>query len=542
MADWLPNYSWKFFKGDLIAGLTVGVMVFPQGMAVAMVAGLDPIYGLYAGLVPLLVYPFFGSSRQLSVGPVALVSVLILAGVGKLATPHTPEFTQLAIATGLIAGILQILLGFFRLGFLINFLSHPVLSGFTSAAAVIIAYNEVQSLLGLSGKTGQIHWLTLIIGLFSLALIMGIRRLSRQFPTALLVVALSTVAVWVFGWDVAGVTTIGIIPKGLPAFTMPVLNPASFAKLLPLAFSIGLISFIESLAIARTLENRHKNHKVRPDQELLALGLSKVFGAFFQAYPTTGSFTRSAVNDEAGAQTGMSSIVGAGITAIALLFLTPFFYFLPKATLSAIVIAAVFGLINIKEAIHLWRTDKRDFLALVATFAVTLSVGIQAGIFSGMVLSLGIIIYQNSRPHVAVLGRLPDTGQYKNIHRFPEAEQQDDLLIIRFDAQLYFANAHYLREIIERSVGERAGALKYLLLDASSIHDIDSSGFLMLKDLSTYLKNMGIGFYLCCVIGPVRDQIEKSGFMGYLGHYPTFLSIHEAIAYLNTGSGQKTGG
>ena len=316
IAEWLPNYNKKDFKGDLIAGLTVAIMLIPQGMAYALLAGLPPIYGLYAGIVPLLLYAFFGSSRQLSVGPVALVSLLVLAGVGQFAEPKSELFITLAITTALIAGIIQVILGAFRLGFLINFLSHPVIAGFTSAAAFIIGFSQLRNLLGIDiSRSNKIHvivsdailhlqdvnYVTLGIAIGSIALMLVLKKIKKSMPYALIAVIIGTTIVWGFNLDSMGVATVGEVPRGLPGFTVPKLTFQQILDLLPLALTICLISFIESLAIAKTIESRHKNYKVSPNQELLALGFAKIGGAFFQAFPTTGSFTRSAINDEAGA-------------------------------------------------------------------------------------------------------------------------------------------------------------------------------------------------------------------------------------------------
>ncbi len=542
--EWLPQYKKTYFRGDLVGGLTVGVMLVPQGMAYSLLAGLPPIYGLYAGIIPLLLYAFFGTSRHLSIGPTALVSLLVLSGLSAIAEQGTMEFVSLAITTALIAGLIQILLGLFRLGFLINFLSHPVISGFTSAAALIIGLSQLKNLLGIeaSGSNqihtiltqvwdniGQINYPTLFIGLGGIALILILRRVNRAIPGTLIAVIVAALIVRWGNLETQGVAIFREVPKGLPAFQIPQLHREEWETLLPLALAICLISFIESLAISKKIESRHKSYRIIPNQELIALGLSKVGGAFFQSYPTTGSFTRSAVNSESGSNTGVSSIISVMVVALTLLYLTPLFYYLPKAVLASIIVVAVKGLVDYKEAVHLWRNDRRDFLTLLATFLITLVFGIQDGVLAGVLLSLAIMVYQNSRPHVAILGRLNKSRHFRNINRFEAAAQDEDIQIMRFDAQLYFGNADFFRETIENLVAEKGDKLKLFVLDASSIHDIDSSGVHIFHEVLTYLEARSIEFNIVAVIGPVRDILQKNGLMDRIGAHNQFLHVHDAI-------------
>lgn len=548
IAEWLPRYTKKEWLGDLQAGLTVGVMLVPQGMAYGLLAGLPPIYGLYAGIMPLFLYAFFGSSRHLSVGPVALVSLLVLAGVGQLAEPGTEMFVSLAIATALLAGVIQVVLGVLRLGFLINFLSHPVISGFTSAAAFIIGFSQLKYLLGIevaqtnrlqdiliqtSLHLAQTNLVTLAIGLAGIALILLLKRIRKNLPGGLIAVIVGTTVVWAANLPALGVDIVGEVPKGLPAFEVPLLSWEVIGDLLPLALTICLISFIESLAIARALAARHKTYRIDTNQELLALGISKIGSAFFQAFPTTGSFTRSAVNEEAGAKTGMSSIFAAVLVSLALLFFTPLFYYLPKALLASIIVVAVIGLVDYKEAIRLWKTDRRDFLTLVTTFVITLTLGIQVGVAAGVVLSIALLIYRSSRPHVAVLGQLPETRYFRNITRFEHAIQYPDKLILRFDAQLYFGNAEFFRETIERLSADKGPDLRYVILDGASISDMDSTGVHTLHEVVTFLRERGIIFIMTSVIGPVRDVLTQTGLLEEIGEAQIYLNVYEAISQLD---------
>jgi SulP family sulfate permease len=507
-------------------------------------AGLPPIYGLYAGIVPLIIYAIFGTSRQLSVGPVALISLLILTGLAKFAEPGSSEFIQLSITVALIAGIIQMLLGLFRLGFLVNFLSHPVISGFTSAAAFIIGISQLQNLLGfsipnsnkihviilsLAENIGKTNLITLGIGIFGVLFITWIKSINKKLPSGLFAVIIGILAVYLLQLHEFGVQIVGEVPTGLPPFAVPQLNEDLFRQLLPLSFTICLISFIESLAIAKALEERHKDYKIVPNQELLALGLSKIGGAFFQSFPTTGSFTRSAINDEAGAKTGMSSIISAAIIAIFLLLFTPLFYYLPKTILASVVIVAVYSLIDYKEAIFLWKNDKRDFISLLVTFFLTLTLGIQDGVFIGVILSLAIIIYRNSRPHVAVLGRLPNTTLYRNVKRYPEAICDPGVLIMRFDAPLYFGNASYFQKQVEETILQSPEKIKIFVLDAQGISDLDSSGGRILLALVLWIKNQGIDFRISGAIGPIRDLLARFGITDALGEDGLYLSVQSAV-------------
>ncbi|MDH3651139.1 MAG: solute carrier family 26 protein, partial [Saprospiraceae bacterium] len=524
--DWARTYNTGFFRKDFLAGLTVAIMLIPQGMAYALLAGLPPIYGLYASIVPLVLYLGFGSSRQLSVGPVAIVSLLVLASLSEMAAPQSPEFISLAITAALMAGLIQVVLGSLRLGFLIEFLSHPVLVGFTAAAALIIGFSQVKFLFGISlervsqlhvilielfGKVSDMHALTAAVGFGSLLLMILIRKLSKRIPSALAAVVVATLVVWAFRLDELGVQVVGSVPKGLPSFLVPDLSLSTMEQLLPLALTICLISFIESLAIAKNIQKRDKSYRIVPNQELLALGISKIAGSFFQAFPTTGSFTRSAINFFSGAKTGVSSLIAAGVVALSLLFLTPLFYFIPNAVLGAIVVMAVAGLIEFKEIRDLWRFDRKDFLSLLTTFLVTLFVGVQEGVLTGVILSLGFIIYRSSYPHVAILGRLPGSTDFRNLTRFPEATTWDDILIMRFDAQLYFGNAKQFQDIIEDLIGEKGSSLKYIILDGTSITDVDSTGFHMLHDLIDDMRRNDIELHFAGCPGPVRDLIYKTG-------------------------------
>ena len=542
--NWIREYNKSSLKGDLSAGLTVGVMLIPQGMAYAMIAGLPPIYGLYASTIPLIVYALLGTSRQLAVGPVAMVSLLTASGVGLLAAGGSAEYVSLAILLALMVGLIQFALGVSRLGFLVNFLSHPVISGFTSAAALIIGLSQLKHLLGIPiARTHHVHEIiisafrqladvhlpTLAIGLGGMVLIMLARRIHKLIPGPLLAVVFGILVVWLASLNQAGVNIVGEVPSGLPSFSMPSLNWEHWQALLPTALAIALVSFMESIAVAKAIQNKHKDYKVDANQELLALGSANIVGSLFQSYPTTGGFSRTAVNDQAGARTGMSSIISALLIVLTLMFLTSWFYYLPKAILASVIMVAVFGLIDYKEALHLWKVHRGDFWMLLITFIATLALGIEKGIGLGVLMSIGMIIYRSTRPHIAELGQIEGTNYYRNIHRFDDVIVRDNILIVRFDASLYFANIAHFQETIDTLREERGEKLKAIVLNFDSVNNIDSSALHGLISLDQNLRSEGLIVVYTCIKGPVRDRLDKAGFTHKIGDQYFFLSVQEAI-------------
>ena len=551
--EWLPNYNSDFFKGDLIAGLTVGVMLIPQGMAYAMLAGMPPIYGLYASIIPLILYAIFGTSRQLAVGPVAMVALLIAAGVGELTT-DTNEFISLAILLALMVGVIQLLMGVFRLGFLVNFLSHPVIAGFTSAAALIIGFSQLKHLLGIQiprsnhiheiignafSNVDAINYQTLTIGLVAIGLILLVKKIKLPIPGPLLAVVFGILAVWGLGWYDEGVKIVGEVPKGLPAFGAPSLNLENVKALLPIALTISFIGFMESIAVAKAIQAKHKNYQIIPNQELIALGMANIGGSLFQAFPTTGGFSRTAVNDQTGAKSGMASIFSAILIALTLLFLTPLFYYLPNAILASVIMVAVFGLIDFKEAKHLWHTDRGDFLMMLATFLGTLSLGIEEGILIGVVLSLGLIIFRTTQPHTAVLGKIPEKPHYKNIDRFDHLEVREDILIFRFDARLYFANVSFFKDKVESEILEKGKALKLFIMDADSMNGMDSSGVHAIEEIIEFCHDRDIQFQFVGLKGPIRDILHRAGIVEGIGDDNFFFRIQHAVDFYDKKTNQR---
>jgi SulP family sulfate permease len=530
--QWLPGYERAWLRGDLSAGLTVGVMLIPQGMAYAMLAGLPPIHGLYSVTLPLVIYALLGTSRQLAVGPSAMVALLVVSSVATLAPTGSAEFVGLAAVLALMVGVIQLAMGIFRLGFLVNFLSHPVVSGFVSASALVIGVNQLNYLLGIdlprskyvheilleaAGKFSSINPWALVIGAGAIALLLVLRRLDKRLPGALLVVLLGTLLAWAIGVEAKSVAIVGSVPAGLPGISLPAVGWGALRSLLPIALTISFIGFAESIAVAKAMQARHRDYRLDYDQELVALGVANLAACVVRGFPVTGGFSRTAVNDQAGAKTGLASLLSAAVIVLTLLFLTPMFYFLPKAVLAAVIMVAVFGLVDLAEPIRLWRTERADFFMLGATFVATLVFGIEQGILAGMLLSLGALIYRSSRPHFAVLGKLPGLELYRNVLRFPEAVPPANAVIIRFDEQLYFANAEFFRDTVEREIAKRGGGVIAVILDASSISSIDSSGAHVLDELIDQLESRGITLHISGAIGPLRDRLALHGIAQKLG-------------------------
>ena len=541
----LRNYKKDTIKGDVAAGITVGIMLIPQGMAYAVLAGMPPVYGLYASMVPLLLYALLGTSRQLAVGPVAMVSILVVAGVGELAEVGSDRFIQLAILTAFGVGLVQFLMGVFRMGFLVNFLSHPVLSGFTSAAAIIIGASQIKNLTGLDiERTNKVHeilhqtavnfteidLITASIGVGSILAMVLIKKWKRTLPSALVVVVAGILVTYLFGLNQYGVNIVGEIPKGLPSFSAEFLQISDIRPVIAIVLVIALVSYMESIAVAKAIANKH-GYKVDANQELIALGGANIGGSFFQSFPVTGGFSRTAVNDQSGANTTVASVVSALLIALTVLLLTPLFYYLPGAVLAAIIMVAVAGLFDHKEMVKLWKTDRKDLAMLIVTFAATLFLGIEEGIAIGVILSLVVVIYSSTKPHYAEVGRLGDSDTFRNIKRFPEAKIKDEILIYRFDSNLYFANVEFFRETIDDKIFEHGESLELVILDGSAMTDIDSTGVDVLNNLVDDLQKKGIKIHMAGVHGPVRDKLQLSGIADKMNNECFFFDITESLKY-----------
>ncbi len=543
--SWITNYDRSKLNSDLVAGLTVGIMLIPQGMAYAMIAGMPPIYGLYAALVPQLVYALMGTSRQLAVGPVAMDSLLVAAGVGALNLINKEDYITTVLFLTLLIGGLQLLMGILKMGFFVNFLSKPVISGFTSAAVLLIGFGQLNHILGTnfaqSGRIHEllanifrslpyIHWPTFVMGLGSILFIVLLNRFNKKLPVPLFLVVLGILAVVIFSLNTLGIHIVGDIPKGLPGFQAPEFQWDKMGQLMPIAITVALFGFMESVSIAKTVEERHPEYELDPNQELRALGIANILGSFFQSFSVSGSFSRTAVNDKAGAKTGMSLIFSTLIIAGVLLFLTPLFYNLPAVVLGAIIIVSVSGLIDLRYPWVLWKNRKDEFLLLVATFLMTLFIGLMEGILFGVLLSLLLLVYRISKPHMAVLGRIKDTSYFKNIDRFSgDVEVEADKLVIRFDAQLYFGNKDYFKKQLYRQIAKKGPVLRYIILNAEPINYIDSSAASMLERIILDLRHRDIHFLIAAAIGPTRDILYSSGIVDILGEENLYVQTIDAV-------------
>jgi len=537
------------------AGLTVGVMLIPQGMAYAMIAGLPPVYGLYAAMIPQVIYAIFGTSRQLAVGPVAMDSLLVAAAVTMIAEVGTDQYIILALLLAFMVGSIQLLLGLFRMGFLVNFLSKPVISGFTSAAALIIGLNQLKHLLGINiersnyifkiiheglQQWSSINIITLAIGVGGIIVLRNIKKIHKAIPGALVAVVLGILVVQFLNLESFGVKIVGVVPEGLPEFALPNLASPFLEDLIPAALTIALIAFMEAVSIAKAIQAKHKGeYEIDANQELIGLGLGNVIGSFFGSFPTTGGFSRSAVNEEAGAKTNLAAIISASLIALTLLFLTPLFYHLPKSILASIIMVAVFGLIDIKYPIFLWRTRKEDFIMLLIAFLVTLGVGIKEGIGFSVAISLIAMIYRTTKPHYAILGRFPDSKVFRNIERYDNLIIRDDILAIRYDSNLYFANTSHFIDSVKKHVKLKGDALRLVIIQANSISHIDSTAYLALTDLIEELIKQDIKVYFSNLIGPTRDFLERSGIDDVGEKEKTFIDVDTAIAYYDMNNAEQ---
>ena len=552
---WGRHYTRATLSADLLAAVIVTIMLIPQSLAYAMLAGLPPEAGLYASIAPLLVYGVLGSSRVLAVGPVAVVSLMTATAISDLAASGSAAYWSAAITLALLSGLVLLLMGVLRLGFLANFLSHPVISGFISASALLIAAGQLKTILGIDGSAHsffgtvllllthlqQTQLLSAAVGLGTAGFLWWGRKALKPLlvrhgasartadvmvkATPVLAIVATTLATWYFGWHADGLKIVGDVPQGLPPFSMPSLDPALLQALLVPAMLISVVGFVESVSVGQTLAARRRE-RIEPDQELIALGASNLSAAFTAGLPVTGGFARSVVNFDAGAQTPAAGMFTAAGIALASLLLTPALHFLPQVTLAAAIIVAVLSLVDTGLFVRTWAYSRTDFAAMVSTVFATLSLGVEAGLITGVGVSLALFLYRSSRPHIAEVGLVAGTEHFRNVLRHPVLTSPR-LLGLRVDESLYFANARSLEDCINAAVSAHP-QLEHLVLMCSAVNSIDASALESLEAIEHRLREAGIRLHLSEVKGPVMDRLKNTDFIRQLSGQ-VFLSHYQAI-------------
>lgn len=554
---WGRSYNRTALVSDLIAAVIVTIMLIPQSLAYALLAGLPPEAGLYASIAPIILYAIFGTSKALAVGPVAVVSLMTAAALGNIAELGTIGYAAAALSLAALSGIFLLGMGILRLGFVANFLSHPVISGFITASGLIIAASQLKHILGIDAQghnllelgaslvenLPQTHVPTMIIGIAATGVLFGIRSWLKPFLLRIgmnktgadiatkagpvFVVVLTTLAVWTMGLEGQGVQIVGAVPQSLPPLTLPSLTPEILSQLLLPAFLISIIGFVESISVAQTLAAK-KRQRIDPDQELIGLGAANIGASLTGGFPVTGGFSRSVVNFDAGAETpaaGAFTAVGLAIAAVAL---TPLIYFLPKATLAATIIVAVLSLVDLGILRRSWAYSKADFSAVLATILVTLGIGVEAGVSSGVGLSILLHLYRSSRPHIAEVGLVPGTEHFRNILRH-KVETDPHVVTLRVDESLFFANARFLEDRIQARVSTDT-QVRHVILQCTAVNEIDLSALESLEAINNRLAEMDVQLHLSEVKGPVMDRLQKSQFLDELSGQ-VFLSQFEAAQW-----------
>ena len=542
MLEWTRGYDRATLSSDLVAAVIVTVMLIPQSLAYAALAGLPAQVGLYASMAPLVLYAVFGSSRFLAVGPVAVVSLMTATAIGDLAQAGSQHYWMLAVTVAFLSGALLLVMGLLRLGFLANFLSHPVISGFMTASALLIAWGQLRVMLGV-GPDG-VHPLTAAIGVAMLAYLYWARRqlkavlgrlglaprladgLAKAAPVA--GIAAAAVLTWAGQWQDAGVRIVGQVPAGLPPLTLPIWDAALWQTLALPTLLISIVGFVESVSVGQTLAAKRRQ-RVVPDQELVALGASNLGAALTGGYPVTGGLSRSVVNFDAGAQTPAAGVFAAVAILLAALFLTPALFYVPQAVLSATIVVAVLSLVDLKILRRTWAYSRPDFTAVVVTLLTTLAAGAETGLIAGVLLSLVLYLYRTSRPHIAEVGLVPGTEHFRNVLRHA-VQVSPHLVSLRVDESLYFANARVLEDRVNALVAERPH-LRHVVLQCSAINDIDASALESLEAINERLGDAGIRLHLSEVKGPVMDRLKESDLLSTLSGQ-VYMSHFQAVADL----------
>ncbi|MDR9418948.1 SulP family inorganic anion transporter [Gracilimonas sp.] len=539
----LKDYDVQKLKADIISGSTVGIVLIPQGMAYAVIAGLPPIYGLYAGLVPLFIYPLLGTSRHISIGPVAIDMLILAAGLGFLAGDNITEKVTLAVMIAFLTGIFQLAMGFMKLGFVFNLFSRPVISGFTIAAPIIIIASQIGTLVKIDvpnsqfvhemlfqvgEQIGNLHYPTLVLSVFFILFLVLMRRYYSKLPESVILVTLTILIVSFISISQWGIEQVGNIPRGLPEMGLSSLNLETLKQLAPNALTLALIQFMTVASLSKSFARKH-GYTVNPNRELLAIGSSNLVGSFFQSLPISSSFTRSAIAEQAGCKTSIHNYFAGILILFTLLFLTPLFEVLPKPLLAAIIVVSVSSLIDIKEIRFLIQTKPRDAIVASITFVSVLAIGIQEGIIIGLVISVLALLLKMSNPTVAELGLIPGTRDFKNKNRFSEAKSIPGVLILRVDAPFSFVNAEFFKNYILNKSMNGTDAPRYVIIDGTTIGDMDVSAMDSLLMIIETLNKEGIELYISGLIGPVRDVLRKSDISTFVKSNRFFNTVHDGV-------------
>jgi len=541
--DWIHELkNPEILKADIIAGVTVALILIPQSMAYAQLAGLPPQMGLYAAFLVPIVAALFGSSRQLQNGPVAIISLMTAAALLPL-NLAVEQYVMYAAMIAIMAGVMQVMLGLLRMGVLVDFLSHPVVIGFTNAAAIVISSLQLGKILGIEVESGhhlyqtlwnlllaipeKTHFPTLLMGVFSLLLLVMLKKYAPKLPGILLTVVIAILISWLTGYEAIGGKIVADINSGLPSFKVPSINPEHFSSLLLPAFMIALLSFVEAFSIAKAVASKTRQH-LSADQEMVGKGLANLVAGVTQGYAVSGSFSRTAVAFDAGAKTGFAAIVSGIIVGITLLFLTPLLYHLPVATLAAVIIIAVIGLFHFQPFEHAWKVNPHDGFVALSVFISTLYFAphLEWGIFIGVALSLLFYLYRTMTPHFAEVA-LSDEGTYRDAEIF-KLETSQTAAFYRYDGDLYFANAGYLERKLLNAVADKP-ALKVIVLDLEAVDQIDATGEEMLRHMSDRLSEAGIEFCISRAKFKVTDTLKRSGLYDAIGEEHFFAKRTRAI-------------
>jgi sulfate permease, SulP family len=557
--EWLSSYNKDVLTSDVVAAIIVTIMLIPQSLAYALLAGLPAEVGLYASILPLVAYALFGTSRTLAVGPVAVVSLMTAAAVGNLQLASPAEYLTAAIVLAFVSGLILVAMGVFRLGMLANFLSHPVISGFITASGLIIAASQVKHLLGVQADGHSLYEIvisltqefsytnmpTVAVGLSALLFLIWVRKQLKPLlikmglaprPADLiakagpvLAVVATTFAAYVLDLNQQGVKIVGAVPSGLPGLVLPVFDWPMWQELFVSAVLISVVGFVESVSVAQTLAAKRRQ-RISPNQELIGLGASNIASAVSGGFPVTGGFSRSVVNFDAGAETPAAGMFTAIGIALATLFLTPLIHFLPQATLAATIIVAVLSLVDINAIKETWRYSPSDFVSMAATILVTLVLGVELGILAGVALSLLLFLYRTSAPHSAIVGRVPGKEHFRNIERF-QVEIDREILTLRVDESLYFANARYLEDRVHDLISQHH-KVKHFIMMCPAVNLIDASALESLEAINLRLKDSGVMFHFSEVKGPVMDRLKNTHLMHdltgqvFLSQFDAWRTLH----------------